>query len=79
MDHSMYPPGTPELARRRAELAPAPLAAFKAFSAAVFAEGYLPTVTKQLIAWRSRTSPNVPTASRATRARRWNKARPRSN
>ena len=50
MDHSMYPPGTPELARRRAELAPAPLAAFKAFSAAVFAEGYLPTVTKQLIA-----------------------------
>jgi AhpD family alkylhydroperoxidase len=46
----MYPPSTAELARKRRELAPEPLQAFKAFSAAVFADGALPTVTKQLIA-----------------------------
>ncbi len=50
MDHPFYPQSTPDIARKRAELAPAPLDAFKAFSAAVFAEGALPTVTKQLIA-----------------------------
>jgi AhpD family alkylhydroperoxidase len=50
MDSSMYPQPTAELARKRRELAPKPLEAFKAFSAAVFAEGALPTVTKQLIA-----------------------------
>jgi AhpD family alkylhydroperoxidase len=50
MDHPLYPPSTPELARKRAELAPAPLAAFEAFSKAVFAAGALDTVTKQLIA-----------------------------
>lgn len=50
MDHPMYPHATPELARKRRELAPEPLKAFKAFSAAVFAEGALPGVTKQLIA-----------------------------
>jgi AhpD family alkylhydroperoxidase len=50
MDHPMYPHATPELARKRRELAPEPLQAFKAFSAAVFAEGALPGVTKQLIA-----------------------------
>jgi AhpD family alkylhydroperoxidase len=50
MDHSFYPQNTPEIARKRAELAPGPLQAFNAFSAAVFAEGALPTVTKQLIA-----------------------------
>jgi AhpD family alkylhydroperoxidase len=50
MDHPLYPQGTPAIARRRAELAPEPLKAFTAFSAAVFAEGALPTVTKQLIA-----------------------------
>lgn len=50
MDHSMYPQPTPELARKRRELAPQPLEAFKAFSAAVFADGALPNVTKQLIA-----------------------------
>jgi len=47
MDHPMYPHATPELARKRRELAPEPL---KAFSAAVFAEGALPGVTKELIA-----------------------------
>jgi AhpD family alkylhydroperoxidase len=50
MDHPIYPHATPELARKRRELAPEPLKAFKAFSAAVFAEGALPGVTKQLIA-----------------------------
>jgi AhpD family alkylhydroperoxidase len=50
MDHPFYPQSTPGIARKRAELAPEPLNAFKAFSAAVFAEGALPTVTKQLIA-----------------------------
>jgi AhpD family alkylhydroperoxidase len=50
MDTSMYPHATAELARKRRELAPEPLKASKAFSAAVFAEGAVPAVTKQLIA-----------------------------
>lgn len=50
MDTSMYPPSSAEIARKRRELAPEPLKAFKAFSAAVFADGALPNVTKQLIA-----------------------------
>jgi AhpD family alkylhydroperoxidase len=50
MDHTMYPPSSAELARMRRELAPKPLEAFKAFSAAIFADGALPNVTKQLIA-----------------------------
>ena len=50
MDQAMYPKPSPELARKRAELAPEPLAAFKAFSKAVFAAGALDARTKQLIA-----------------------------
>ena len=50
MEHPLYPQTTPQIAGKRAELAPEPLKAFKAFSAAVFAEGALPEVTKQLIA-----------------------------
>src|SRR5690348_18009264 len=50
MDHSMYPQSTAEIAQKRRELAPAPLEAFQDFSRAVFADGALPTVTKQLIA-----------------------------
>jgi AhpD family alkylhydroperoxidase len=50
MDTPIYPQATAELARKRRELAPEPLDAFKAFSAAVFAEGALPAATKQLIA-----------------------------
>ena len=50
MDHPFYPQSTPEIARKRAELAPGPLQAFNAVSAAVFADGALPTVTKQVIA-----------------------------
>ncbi|MBS0569827.1 MAG: carboxymuconolactone decarboxylase family protein [Proteobacteria bacterium] len=50
MDQSIYPQASVEIARKRRELAPKPLEAFKAFSAAVFAEGALPVKTKQLIA-----------------------------
>lgn len=50
MDESLYPHAGPEIARKRRELAPDPLSAFKAFSASVFAEGALPSKTKQLIA-----------------------------
>lgn len=50
MDSPMYPRASGELAKRRAELAPEPLAAFKAFSKAVFAPGALDAKTKQLIA-----------------------------
>jgi AhpD family alkylhydroperoxidase len=49
MDDSMYPLPDAEIAARRKELAPATLAAFKAFSEAVFAEGALSAKTKQLI------------------------------
>ena len=50
MEHAMYPQTSAELARMRRELAPKQLDVFKAFSAAVFADGALPGVTKQLIA-----------------------------
>jgi AhpD family alkylhydroperoxidase len=50
MDHPMYPQSTADIAQKRHELAPAPLEAFQNFSRAVFADGALPTVTKQLIA-----------------------------
>ncbi len=50
MDTPIYPQSTVELARKRRELAPEPLKAFQSFSAAVFADGALPNVTKQLIA-----------------------------
>ena len=50
MENSMYPQPGAELARRRRELAPESLAAFRAFSNSVFADGALPVKTKQLIA-----------------------------
>lgn len=50
MDHAMYPVGSAEIARKRRELAPKQLEAFRAFSAAVFADGELDAKTKQLIA-----------------------------
>ncbi|MHB1588616.1 MAG: carboxymuconolactone decarboxylase family protein [Metallibacterium scheffleri] len=50
MEHAIYPQASAELARKRRELAPATLDAFKAFSAQVFADGALPVKTKQLIA-----------------------------
>jgi AhpD family alkylhydroperoxidase len=48
-DH-LYPQATRELADERTRLAPDPAKAFRAFSQSVFAEGALPTRTKQLIA-----------------------------
>ncbi|MBS0230465.1 MAG: carboxymuconolactone decarboxylase family protein [Proteobacteria bacterium] len=50
MDHSMYPPTSRDLARKRRELAPKQLEAFRNFSAAVFEDGALSNATKQLIA-----------------------------
>ena len=48
--HPLYPAATRELANQRNALAPNPLAAFKAFSQSVFADGALPAKVKQLIA-----------------------------
>jgi len=50
MSDSIYPKRTPELVKKRAELAPETYEAFQAFSNQVFAEGALPEKTKQLIA-----------------------------
>ncbi len=50
MSDQIYPPASPELARKRRELAPEILEAFEAFSKRVFADGALPAKTKQLIA-----------------------------
>lgn len=47
---ALYPPATREMSEQRASLAPAPAAAFRAFSQAVFADGALPGKAKQLIA-----------------------------
>jgi AhpD family alkylhydroperoxidase len=46
----LYPVATRELAEQRKKLAPKPAEAFKAFSQSVFADGALPSKTKQLIA-----------------------------
>jgi len=48
-DH-MYPDVSKELAQKRRELAPEIYAAFRAFGQRVFADGALPSKTKQLIA-----------------------------
>ncbi len=50
MESPIFPQTSAELSRKRRELAPKPLEAFRNFSAAVFADGALPNVTKQLIA-----------------------------
>src|SRR5690348_455848 len=50
MDHPIYPETTRELAEKPRALGPEPLAAFRAFSQKVFADGALPGKTKQLIA-----------------------------
>ncbi len=50
MDQPLYPPVGMEAGRKRRELTPKPLEAFKAFSAAVFADGALPAKTKELVA-----------------------------
>ncbi|MEO8849145.1 MAG: carboxymuconolactone decarboxylase family protein [Casimicrobiaceae bacterium] len=51
MEHPMlYPDTTQELAQKRSALAPEIQSAFRAFGKAVFADGALPSKTKQLIA-----------------------------
>lgn len=50
MSDSLYPQMSSALRRRRQELTPAQSDAFKAFSAAVFAEGALSRKMKELIA-----------------------------
>jgi AhpD family alkylhydroperoxidase len=50
MDESTYPSSTKELGRKRRELAPDIHSAFQAFGQRVFADGALPSKTKQLIA-----------------------------
>jgi len=50
MDEPLFPHSGPDIARKRRALAPEPLNAFKAFSAAVFADGALAGKTKQLVA-----------------------------
>lgn len=50
MAESLYPRPSSQLGSKRRELAPAPEAAFRAFSEAVFKDGALPRKTKQLIA-----------------------------
>ena len=50
MTHDIFPEATRELARKRRELAPEILEAFRAFGQRVFADGALPSKTKQLIA-----------------------------
>jgi AhpD family alkylhydroperoxidase len=51
MNHDqVYPQANRELSEQRKQLAPGPAEAFRAFSQSVFAEGALPTKTKQLIA-----------------------------
>ena len=50
MSHPIFPESTPDIARKRRQLAPKTLDAFKAFSAQVFAEGALSAQSKQLIA-----------------------------
>jgi AhpD family alkylhydroperoxidase len=47
---SIYPLSTPEIARKRRDLAPNQQAAFEAFGKAVFADGALPAKIKQIIA-----------------------------
>lgn len=50
MAQTIYPAATNDLAQLRRELAPEAAAAFEAFSQVVFADGALPTKTKQIIA-----------------------------
>ena len=50
VDHSMYPETNRELHEKRRALAPEAYAAFRTFSQKVFADGALPSKTKELIA-----------------------------
>ena len=50
MSDDLYPKASKELVQRRRELAPETMDAFRAFSRQVFADGALPSKTKELIA-----------------------------
>lgn len=50
MEHNIFPDTSKELAKKRQELAPENYSAFHAFSRQVFADGALPSKTKELIA-----------------------------
>jgi len=50
MEHHMYPDVSKDLAQKRRQLAPEIYGAFRAFGQLVFADGALPSKTKQLIA-----------------------------
>ncbi len=50
MENSLYPAATPEIAKKREQLAPETLNSWRAFSRQVFADGALPGKTKDLIA-----------------------------
>ena len=50
MEHDTYPDVTKDLAAKRRELAPEIYAAFRTFGQRVFADGALPSKTKELIA-----------------------------
>ena len=79
MASPLYPESSPELARRRRELAPDVQAAFEAFGRQVFADGALDAKTKQLIAVAVAHVTQCPIASRGTRRRPSAPARPRRN
>lgn len=50
MEQSLYPAASKEISQKRKELAPEIYAAFQSFSQHVFADGALPSKTKELIA-----------------------------
>lgn len=50
MEHHMFPDVSKDLVQKRRELAPEIYAAFRAFGQRVFADGALPSKTKELIA-----------------------------
>jgi AhpD family alkylhydroperoxidase len=50
MEHPMYPAASKDIAKKREEFAPEILKTFRAFSHSVFADGALPSKTKELIA-----------------------------
>ena len=50
MENSLYPAATLEIAKKREQLTPETLHAWRAFSRQVFADGALPAKTKDLIA-----------------------------
>jgi alkylhydroperoxidase/carboxymuconolactone decarboxylase family protein YurZ len=60
--NSGYPSPTPDIARKRRELAPAQQAAFDAFGKAVFADGALTSKMKQIIAVAVAHVTHAPTA-----------------